>query len=280
VVPEIADILSHRLKYRTPQAKPPTTPKQVTECGPRSTSPVMMPSLLDMVKNNLKSQEHLPPDLVRTLERDGDTMVHEYYATKANKVIEHNRNNRDQLKEKKTLLQQSDMSWARDLIDEKLRKAEALVQARVRQQNTVTENGQQEPVAGQMHAGTSHQHTLLPQHATPQSPHAGPQCSAERHSGLLERTVPMSDTTDRVKMESRDPRCLRRATVETVTDSDSETSSWDGKTEYIRTDSDESAPGLDGVALAGEEPWSPMDPSAAWRDEWAINDHGIYYSQD
>lgn len=260
----------------TNHAKPSNLPKQVAECKLRSTSPVMMPSLLDMVIDKLKITEQLPPDLVRILERDGETMVHEYYAVKANRVIENIRKNRALQQEKKPFPQQNDISWAHDLIQEKLAKAEALVQGHMRR--SATENEQQRPAARQKHPGTWHQLTPLTQQpGITQSLHAGPQCSSERDSRPI---VPMTETKDHMEKRSRgDPRRPQRATVEKVTDS--KNSSYGGTIrEYIRTESDVSSleTGVIGIECeSGEESRRAMETSG-WRDEWALSDRGMYYS--
>lgn len=234
-----------------------------------------MPSLLDMIKDSLKLTE-LPPDLVTILEKDGETMVHEYYARKANKIIEHNRNLRDLPPEKKTLPQESDMTWARVFIDEKLEKAKTLVQARMNQQNA--QAIPQRPQTGQLHPDdASHQPMLLTQRScTIQPPQrTGVQHPSERDLGLIARAVPMTSGENDVEMKSRlggDPGRSQRATVET--DDESETSSWDGRNGYTGSDSSES---LESVTT--EEHERPMDTyTSAWRDEWAINEQGMYHS--
>ena len=293
---EIADM---RLKHRAPQTKPPSLPKQVVEWPgePRSTSPVMLPSLLDMVRDNLKLAEALPPDLTKNLEKEGETMVHQYYALKANKVIQHNRNNQVLQQDQKTVPQQNDMSWAHKLIEEKLATAIALVQGRLKQQNA--KNEQQGSAAEELQAHSSHQRTQLAQRpCTTQSPHAGLQYSSGSDSGLLQRTSPMTDGRDHddVEMQSREEHSrLRRATIETVTES--EISSRDGiVSEYNHRDSSESALDSDGVIFGfddsgvnfsdgvaldsrfSEESERPTSSTSAWRDEWALREQGIYYS--
>jgi hypothetical protein len=178
----------------------------------------MLPSLLNMVIDDLKLTEPLTPDLVKTLERDGETMVHEYYAAKANKVIEHNRKNRAFDQEKKSLPVDGNMSWARDVIDKRLTKAVSLVQSRMMQKNAGNEP-QAAPAASYMHSRTMHQSepTQYP-HAT-QSLHTGLPGPIERHT----LTTDAKAYTQTV--QSRDERRpLRRATVETITDSSSEDS--------------------------------------------------------
>jgi hypothetical protein len=225
----------------------------------------MLPSLLDMVRDKLKVTVPLPPDLTRTLEKNGENMVHQYYATKANKVIEHHRNNGKLPHDQRTLPQQSDMSWASDLINKKLASAEALVQGYMRMQNE-----RQGLTAEQLHRFTSRQQTQLARHPyTPQPPPTVPQPFPGSGPRPPERT-PMTDARDRAK--TQEPSRLRRATVETVVDG--ETSSWDS-TEYRSNesifDSDESS--RNGESMTSEEPAM----ASAWRDEWAL-DQEIYYS--
>jgi hypothetical protein len=229
----------------------------------------MLPSLLDMVRENLKLTVPLPPDLIKTLEKNGETMVHEYYGMKADKVIEHNRNNpgRDRQQDKNTL----DMSRACNVIDKKLAEAEALVQERMGQQSE-----QQGPAseAEQLHPRTSHQDTQLARHTRDtQAPHTGLQHSSGSDSGLPERISPITDGADHDDMRSRGPSRLRHAMVESITDR--ETSS----TEYcIGTDPNESvlesALNSDDVTLdsmTSEETESSVTATSesAWSDEWA-----------
>ena len=92
-----------------------------------------------------------------------------------------------------------------------------------------------------------------------------------------------------MEIQDREASRLRRAAVETVTES--ERSSRDAIIEDVHTvspdgsalDSDGSDFGFDESVLSSDALDSRTSdeterPTSAWRDEWAIREEGIYYS--
>jgi len=223
-----------------------------------------------MFIETLKLAEPLPLQLTTDLEKNGELMVHEYYATKADKVIQRNRKNRALKRHERSPLQQSDMAWARDLVNKRLAMAEALVREHIvkQQQNTTGEQHALAPNRAQ--SRTPHRPTLLvqPTACTTQAPHAG---RSEGSPRPPECNVPVTEIGGGVEVQrkgdSRSPRHIT-LTVEMATDS-GEDNSWSGA-KYVCSDS------ADRAAPVGS--CDRLPATSTWKDEWAINEQGIYYS--